>query len=406
MQKAGEPMYYKILMLNVSAPVSVGQRGYAKYTPWGDLTPNRPITTPASSTKGLEFRPEASFRLETPQLQHIVIKDDDPYLHEGIISYDEKGQLLVSKGITFGDGTAFDEATQLASMNSARLIDEDGNIFRVQFPMRFISGEFGALLGGRQSVLVFPEPRLDASGNEVLPEFDPSKMFNLLDFPRFDRTNQQSLPQYRVEVQCFAQGTRIQTASGPRTIETLSPDDLVLTRDNGLQPIRWINGTYLSAGRLDLQPNLRPIQIKAGALGVDTPAQDLIVSPQHRILVDSKIARRMFNADEILVAAKHLVSLDGIRVLNPKNGISYWHMLFDQHEIVLSNGSWSESLFTGPQALKAVSASARREILSLFPQLANPDYRSQTARRILSGREGRKLVERHLKHGRPLLGEI
>jgi hypothetical protein len=139
----------------------------------------------------------------------------------------------------------------------------------------------------------------------------------------------------------------------------LAVGTMVLTRDNALQPVRWIGRVTLSAERLRAQPNLRPIRIAAGALGPNLPAQPLLVSPHHRILVRSAIAQRMFGAVEILVAAKQLLPLEGIDIAQDLETVEYFHVLFDRHEIVFANGTETESLYTGPQALRAVPRGRR-----------------------------------------------
>lgn len=110
-------------------------------------------------------------------------------------------------------------------------------------------------------------------------------------------------------------------------------------------------------------PRLRPIRIRAGALGQGALAQDLVVSPQRRIVVRSTIARRMFGTAEVLVAAKQLVLVDGIDVAEDLAKVEYFHLLVDQHKVVVSSGAEPEALFTGAQALRLVGPAARKEIL-------------------------------------------
>jgi len=199
-------------------------------------------------------------------------------------------------------------------------------------------------------------------------------------------------------VVCFTRGTQIETDRGAVAVEELTQGDRVLTQDRGYQPIRWIGWTAKSSEELASLPNLFPIRIKQGALGPAIPAQDLLVSPQHRILVRSKIAYRMFGEDEVLVAAKHLVGTAGIEVATDVMQVEYFHILFDQHEIVTSNGALSESLFTGPQALKALSADARNEIFALFPELMHVNYEALACRPLPNGRKARQLAFRHQKN--------
>ena len=207
-----------------------------------------------------------------------------------------------------------------------------------------------------------------------------------------------------VDVPCFAAGTLLQTPNGDRPIETLAVGDEVITLDHGPQRIRWIGSRTLSSPELAAKPKLRPIRINAGALGCDLPRRDLLVSPQHRMLIRSAIAVRMFDSDEVLVPARTLVDMPGIAVDETAEDVVYYHMLFEQHEIVFAEGAPSESLFTGTEALKSVPSAARTEILDLFPELAAQGYVPQSARPIPDkGRQVRNMVRRHIKNGRALI---
>ena len=195
----------------------------------------------------------------------------------------------------------------------------------------------------------------------------------------------------------------IDTPEGARPVETLKIGDLVLTKDNGAQPIVWIGYRTIGKKVLARNPALTPIRIKSGALGTGTPETDLIVSPQHRLLVRSQIARRMFETDEILVAAKLLLEVEGIEICDDVERVDYFHILFGQHEVVTANGAEAESLYTGPQALKSVSAAARLEIFALFPELEDLDYCPVPARLLASGRKARQLAARHAQNGKCLV---
>ena len=202
---------------------------------------------------------------------------------------------------------------------------------------------------------------------------------------------------------CFAEGTLIETTDGLRRVEALRPGDMILTQDHGPQPLRWRGSQRIALSRENL--HLRPILIRAGALGEDMPQQDLRVSPQHRVLVRSAVARRMFGAEEVLVAAIHLVGLPGITVDQAVGHIVYLHLLMDRHEIVFSNGAATESLFTGPQAMRSISAAARAEIFQIFPQLEAIGAAMELpepARPLITGRRGRQLAQRHMDNRRPI----
>lgn len=205
---------------------------------------------------------------------------------------------------------------------------------------------------------------------------------------------------------CFAKGTLILTTSGEKLVEDLQVGDLVLTADNGPKPILWIGTNKFSKSFLAQKETLRPIRISAGALGTGLPTSDLIVSPQHRILVRSAIAQKMFGTNEVLVAAKQLLQLGGVDIAYDIDEVQYTHFMFDQHEVVISNGAQTESLFTGPVALNSVNELARAEILAIFPELADEDYKAVPARLLASGRMGRRLAVRHGYNRKALVQEI
>ncbi len=196
---------------------------------------------------------------------------------------------------------------------------------------------------------------------------------------------------------CFTRGVKIATPDGEVAVEGLREGMLVLTKDHGPQPVRWIGSSLISATALSTSPELQPIRIKAGALAPAQPAQDLVVSPQHRILLSSQIAQRMFGTSEVLVAARQLLDLPGIELAQDLAEVEYFHILFDRHEILISNGAETESLFTGPFALQTIGAAARNEIFAIFPELAARDYQPTGARVMPSRKDTKSLVSRLLK---------
>lgn len=173
-------------------------------------------------------------------------------------------------------------------------------------------------------------------------------------------------------IPCFTPGTMIKTKTGEVAVEELKVGDKVLTRDNGYQTIRWTGTRAVSAGELQAVPDLQPIRITAGALGDNLPERDMNVSPQHRMLVGNAATELWFGEDEVLVAAKHLTCLEGVDV-DTQADVTYVHVMFDAHEIICADGSWSESFQPGDLSLGSLDAAARAELFTLFPELATGD---------------------------------
>ena len=198
-----------------------------------------------------------------------------------------------------------------------------------------------------------------------------------------------------VIVPCFTPGTLIDTDKGPRPVESLRPGDLLLTRDNGFQPVHWTGARALTAADLHADPSLRPVHIAAGALAPGLPERDLTVSPQHRMLLAGARAELMFGDIEVLAAAVHLVGRPGIARGTPAP-VTYMHIMCARHEIILAEGAWTESFQPGARTLSGMGAAQRAELFKLFPELARgaaeggPGYLS--ARPSLKAHEVRALL--------------
>ncbi|WP_170764839.1 Hint domain-containing protein [Ruegeria lacuscaerulensis] len=184
---------------------------------------------------------------------------------------------------------------------------------------------------------------------------------------------------YTDYITCFGEGILIQTAKGDIEVQNLKRGQLVWTRDGGLQPILWIATTEVHG-----YGAFAPVVIEAGAIG---NTRELVVSQQHRVLIQSPATDMLFASPEVLVAAKHLCGLPGVSVREAER-ISYTHFMFDRHHVVRSNGTLTESYYFSDNAKYAVSSPQRAEILALFPSLEHADYAFRiTAAATITARE-------------------
>jgi len=184
---------------------------------------------------------------------------------------------------------------------------------------------------------------------------------------------------------CFAPGTRITTPNGPRLVEDLAEDDQICTKDNGVQTIRWIGSRHVSGGRLIAMPHLRPIRIMASVFADGEPDQDLIVSPDHRILIKGAVAQTLFNTPEVLVTASDLINDRTIRVDRRCRGVSYIHLMLDQHQIVWANGVEVESFHPATMAASQINPHQRQTLWDRFPDIRDDVFSyGEFARRNLS----------------------
>lgn len=183
---------------------------------------------------------------------------------------------------------------------------------------------------------------------------------------------------------CFTAGTLICTSEGDIPVEHLKAGMLVNTLDNGFQPIQWIGHSHMPPRFESL-----PIRIKAGVLDND---RDLIVSPQHRVLLRGYRAELLFGCDEVLVKAKDLVNGRDVTRCETDGTITYFHILMPQHELLYSEGQWSESFLPGPMTRYSFDPFANRSLRQVMREknisfediAARPSLRSYEATALLA----------------------
>lgn len=158
-------------------------------------------------------------------------------------------------------------------------------------------------------------------------------------------------------VVCFTKGTMIMTALGPVAVENLCPGMGISTADNGVQPLLWVGHSKTEASDA-----AAPIRILANALGNH---RDLLVSPQHRMVISGATVEMLFAEHQVFVAAKHLV--DGINIVRePAPEIDYFHLLFADHQIVFAEGAPAESFYPAQYSLSAMDNSAQQAIADVL----------------------------------------
>lgn len=192
---------------------------------------------------------------------------------------------------------------------------------------------------------------------------------------------------------CFTPGTLIDTPDGKRPVEALRPGDRVSTRDDGGQEILWVGQRRMSGARLHALPHLRPVRIRAGAFGIGEPDGDLLVSPQHRMLIRGRAALALFNEPEVLVRACDLVNDTSVRIEAPMAQVTYIHLLFDRHQVIQANGLATESFHPASTALDMIAEDQRAGLLDLLPGIVEePLGYGAFARRALRASEAAILM--------------
>lgn len=131
---------------------------------------------------------------------------------------------------------------------------------------------------------------------------------------------------------CFMAGTRIATPDGQVAIEDLAVGDLVLTQDGQSVPIQWIGRQTVSTRFAD-PARVLPIRIRAHALGENLPARDLLVSPNHALLVEGVLAQAGALQNGSTVARETQV---------PETFV-YYHIETEDQSLILAEGVGAET---------------------------------------------------------------
>ena len=149
---------------------------------------------------------------------------------------------------------------------------------------------------------------------------------------RFNLTNSGTVDTVTTDAQCFMAGTMIRTPDGEVAVDSLKIGDLVTTGDGDAKPLIWLGRTTISTVFSDPM-RVWPIRIKAGALGANVPSRDLMLSPDHAVLMEG-----------ILIQAGALVNGNSIvRETKVPRQFVYYHVELDDHALILAENALAET---------------------------------------------------------------
>ncbi|MFK7744813.1 MAG: Hint domain-containing protein [Roseobacter sp.] len=315
-----------------------------------------------------------SFDLSQDRIK-FEVNDNDSHL-DGDEKRDEIGEDADQQGrATRADGTEI-EAGNIYSEEYFVLEAPDGSQIRVD--VLEIDGAFVGYL-----------PSAPLSADVTYEEVERRDADNLLGGRNGDDTRTTYADAQNNGAVCFGPGTMITTEDGNLPVEWLETGDKVLTRDHGFQPVLWVGRTKIPPKHFYQYPNERPVRIPAGALGPDCPTHDLCLTGDHRIMIRSAMAELMYFSAEVLAPAKAWVDADIAKFINPQRAYLVTHVLFASHQVIVAQGAWVESMFTGPEALRRMKA---QDLARLENLLGDDLHCQQTARPCLTRREAAFLL--------------
>ena len=164
-------------------------------------------------------------------------------------------------------------------------------------------------------------------------------------------------------VQCFAAGTRLQTAQGPTAVETLRVGDRLLTiQDARSEPIHWIGRRAVNCAAHPRPEQVWPVRVRCGAFGPKQPVRDLCLSPDHAVFIN-----------DVLIPVKYLINGTSIAQI-PCDTVTYYHVELTHHAVILAEGLPVESfLDTGSRTNFENGGGA----IALFPNFTSLKWETE-----------------------------
>lgn len=165
-------------------------------------------------------------------------------------------------------------------------------------------------------------------------------------------------------------GTNIRTPCGARRIELVRPGDMIVTRTAGLQPVRMIWKRLITQEQMRQNPDLAPIRLTARAIGPMMPQQDLLVAPDHRLLIPGFRVQGMPDNQCVLAEARELAGTsDAVYIDRSHETVAYYQMVFDSHQVFAASGLPVESFLPTAEALSTLGPDMRDDLIRRYPQL-------------------------------------
>eukprot|EP01037_Dinobryon_pediforme_P005991 gene5992-6063_t len=138
---------------------------------------------------------------------------------------------------------------------------------------------------------------------------------------------------------CFAEGSRINTPTGPKQVEALAVGDSVSVTGGETRTIKWLGHRHVHCARHPTPWDVMPVRIRAHAFGSERPIRDLVLSPDHAIAWKGA-----------LIPIRYLIN-DTTIIQERVDHITYWHVECDEHVVLLAERLPVESyLDTGNRA--------------------------------------------------------
>ena len=172
-------------------------------------------------------------------------------------------------------------------------------------------------------------------------------------------------------------GANVRTPCGERHVEFLRKGDLIVTRDNGLQPVRLVWTRTVSGAELAADPSLAPVTLAPRLVGPMMPQKALSVGGAHRLLIPGWRLEDEEDHVSSLVPAR---DFPGTTSQSQDGDITYYNIVFDSAQVFAANGLPVESFAPSQDSLRSVPKPVQEQLRAAFPDLG-PRFKDYPATR-------------------------
>ncbi len=165
-------------------------------------------------------------------------------------------------------------------------------------------------------------------------------------------------------------GANVRTPCGARRIEFVRKGDLIVTRDNGLQPVRMVWTRTVTAAEIAADPSLAPVTLKPRAIGPMMPQKELAVGRAHRLLIPGWRLEDEDDATSCLVPARDVAGINDNAFIGRLDvDVTYYNIVFDAPQVFCANGLPIESFSPCDETVSETPVAVLEELKQTFPAL-------------------------------------
>lgn len=162
----------------------------------------------------------------------------------------------------------------------------------------------------------------------------------------------------------------LRTPCGPRRADCVRVGDLVVTRDNGLRPVKLIwKRTITSADMVTSSVNA-PVTLNPRAVGPMMPQKPITLGPAHRVLVPAyQVATENVGNGGLVEARRIAGTSDSSFFDRDAQDQDLYNFVFDQHEIIVASGLPIASFLPSGRMIDQMDDDIGTDLLRHFPIL-------------------------------------